>query len=541
MDFWQRFQKQFSDFWKEVNPSTKALVIVFLSVLLISVVVAVVMNRKPHFDLLYSRLNEATAAEMVRIMDDNNVPYELKNGGRDIYVEKSMGSRVRLLLKNKGLPKEGEGVGFEVFDRPNLGVTDFVQNVQHNRALAGELERTISKIKGIEGVRVHIVLPEEKLFEKDRVEATATVMLHLNFEGSLDPSQVKGIQQLTASSVEGLKPKNITVVDNFGNVLSEPSDEEGDLGMMTTRMGVQKNVESYYIKKVQSLLDQVLGKNNSVVRVDALLDLDKIEETEEKFDPESAVVRSEVITSEKSSGATNTSKGPPGVQSNLTPGSKESGAPSQENASNREVINNKYEIDKKVRHIMKSVGDVKKLTVSVFLKQKVKLDKEGKPALDDKGNPTPEARSADEMNTFMEIVKNAIGVDEKRGDKVVIKEVAFDKKKDEAMEAVETKSPMDVNALIGTLLKVLFSSLALVLFWMLLKRRGGGEAAGGGNQGGAIFEGNPAGGGAMTMGGAADQALQAVDRGTFIEAEVSKAVENYSGEAKRVLKNWLKE
>ncbi|EKD26318.1 MAG: flagellar M-ring protein FliF, partial [uncultured bacterium] len=453
MDFLIHFKNQFVDFYKSVDSSTKLLTFLFGIVLVISIGVAVFLNRKPDLTLLFGDINEATSAQIVNILDDNNISYELKNNGRNIYVEKSQVNRVRLMAKAKGLPKEGDSIGFEIFDKTNLGVTDFVQNIQHHRALAGELERTIANIKGVEGVRVHIVLPEEKLFEEKKNETSATIMLTLTYDGALDSSQINSIRQLTASSVEGLKPRNVTIVDNYGNVLAAQIDEEETIGLVSNRMGVQKNLENYYSNKVQSLLDSVLGIHNSVVRVDALLDFNKIEETEEKFDPESAVVRSEVITSESASGATTEAKGPPGVQSNMSPGAKSGDSSNQENKSNREVINNKYEIDKKVRHIVKSVGDIQKLTVSVFLKKQPKLDDNSKPVKNEAGEPQFIERSAEELKVFTDIVRNAMGFNEERGDKIVIKEVAFDKKP--VMEAALTKSgASDINSFIAPALKV---------------------------------------------------------------------------------------
>jgi flagellar M-ring protein FliF len=543
MEFFEKIKKQFLDFWKEVDSSTKLMVLLFLAVLIIAVSVAVSLNMKPNYVLLYGNLNESTASEMVKHMDDNNIPYELKNNGKDIYVLKGKVNNVRLMLKSKGLPKEGDNLGFEIFDRKNLGVTDFVQKIQHHRALAGELERTISKIKGVEGVRVHIVLPEESLFEKDQKEASATVFLNLSYEGALEGPQIKGIQQLTASSVEGLKPKNVTVVDHFGNVLGAPSEDDGDNGVLSSRMGIQKSLEAYYLKKVQSLLDSVVGKDNSVVRVDTLLDFDKVEETEEKFDPESAVVRTEVITSEKSSGTSNVAKGPPGVESNMAPGKKGSGGSSQENLSNREIINNKYEIDKKVRHLIKGMGDLKKLTVSVFLEQKIKTDKNGKPVTDENGNKSYEPRTAEEIKVFTDIVKNAIGYDEKRGDSVVLKEVPFEKRNQDIFKIEDIKTPQDVNSLIGTLMKVGFSVMVLILFWIMYKKNSG-ESGGhvtDKKKGKAVNkeeeeEEEDAGLSAFQTKG-----LKAVEKRAFIDHEVTKMVDQNQVETERVLKKWLKE
>ncbi len=552
MEFFQKLKSQITDFLKVVDPGTKLLAFMMIGVLFISVIIAVFMNRTPDFTLLFSNITESTAADIVKTLDDNNVEYELKNNGKNIYVKKDKANRVRLLLKAKGLPKDGDRVGFEIFDKTNLGVTDFVQNVQHHRALAGELERTISGIRGVEGVRVHIVIPEEKLFEKEKTSASATIMLTLHHEGALDASQIDGIRQLTSSSIEGMKPKNVTVVDNFGNVLAsvEDSSDEG-LSGISSRMALQKSVESYYIKKVQTLLDSVLGGSNSVVRIDALLDFDKIEETEEKYDPESAVVRTETITSEKASGATSSAKGPPGVQSNMSPANKSGGGSSQENQTSREVLNNKYEINKKVSHIIKSIGDVKKLTVSVFLKQKAKTDKNGDPVIGEDGKVIFEPRPPEEIKNFNEIVNNAIGFDEKRGDKVVIKEVPFDKKGDEAFFKKESFVSRDIHSAIAPGLKFILLFGLIFLFLTLLKKRLNHEGYSSvqtkhihesgrgatGNKMAQIAEVYDAG----ELSVIKEKGLKAVEKGAFVESEISKLVENFPTETELVLKNWLKD
>ena len=547
MEFFERFKKQFSAFYGAVDPGTKLLAFLILFVLIAAVSVAVFLNRQPDYSLLFSNLSEATAADVVRVLDDNGFQYELKNGGRNVYVDKAVANKVKLILKAKGLPKDGDRVGFEIFDKTNLGVTDFVQTIQHHRALAGELERTIGAIKGVDSVRVHIVLPEEKLFEKEKQEPTATILLTLTHEGALDSNQIDGIRQLTASSVEGLKPKSITIVDNFGNVLAASQDGDEGVGLMTSRMTVQRSVEAYYIKKVQTLLDSVLGAGNSVVRVDAMLDFNKIEETEEKFDPESAVVRQETITTEKTAGSTSSSKGAPGVQSNMTPGVKNSGSGnSQENQTSREVLNNKYEIDKKITHVIRSVGDIKKLSISVFLKQKSKLDKDGKPVIGEDGKIQFDPRPADELKSYNDIVNNAIGFDDKRGDKVVIKEVPFDKRVDLSEYAPKQFSSGDVNSLIAPAIKFMVLGGLVLFFSRNVMRKGGGDSLQAPRKSSGASSGeeppqmeSPAVGSDLLA--LREKGLKAVEKGAFVESEITKLVDNFPSETEVVLKKWLKE
>ena len=334
------------------------------------------------------------------------------------YIPKEKIYSVRLSLAGKGLPKKGQTIGFEIFDKTNLGMTEFVQKINYYRAVQGELARTISSIDGVEAARVHIVIPEESIFKEDQKETTASVALQLRAQGVLDAGQIAGIRQLVATSVEGLKANNISIIDNWGNILSQPSSGEDTIGdLATSQISIQKAVENHYVKKIESLLASVLGNNNAVVRVNAQLNFDKIEKTVETYNPESAVVRQETITSESSSGKTQGAQGPPGVQANIRGEAGTQGTPQQQSSTSREVVSNIYEIDKTVQHIVEGVGEIKNLTASVFIRQKTTTDEEG--------NVKPVPRSADEMAVFEDIVKNALGFNEKRGDRVSVKELSL--------------------------------------------------------------------------------------------------------------------
>ena len=552
MELFQHFKNQFTQFWRDVDPSTKLLVMLLGGVLVAAVVVAVMLNQKPNMSLLYGRLDEGSASQIVAVLNENNVTYELKNNGKDIYVEKNRVSETRLLLRERDLPKDGSGVGYEIFDKNQFGVTDFVQNIQHQRALEGELARTIAKIKGVEGARVHIVLPKERLFKKDNQFATATIFLKLAFDGALDSSQIQGIQRLVGSSVEGLKPKHVTVVDNYGNILAGSDDQEESHVRATNRMQMQKNVEHYYTQKAQTLLDTVLGKSGSIVRVAAVINFDRVEETQETFDPESAVVRSEVITTEKASGSSEKAKGAPGVQSNMSPGSSSSAENKETSQSSHEVINNRYEIDKTIRHIIKGAGRVEKVTISVFIKQRVALDEEGNPKKDAQGNLEVMPRSEEELIAFRDIIQHAIGFDESRGDKIVVKEVPFEAKEMPFPETLDASaSSTNVNDYVRLIVEVIFSLIFLLTFRRLIKRRAADKSVV--TSAGIASSGEAASERAISSEGGGDEEelesdknvnetdLEKLEKSAFIEGQVGQVMEDYPSEAEQVIKNWVRD
>jgi flagellar M-ring protein FliF len=376
---------------------------------------------RPSYDLLYSRLDQADAGLIIEQLRDMNIKYMLRDGGRSIYVPTNKVYDLRLDFASEGIPK-GKGVGFEIFDKTSFGITDFVQRMNYIRAIQGEISRTISQLEEVVSTRVHIVIPETELFSDNQKETTASIALSVKPGAVLSREQINGIRYLTASAVEGLDPQNITIIDQYGNILSKNSGAADELNLSANQLDLQKNVERHLATKAQSMLEAVLGINGAIVRVNADLNFEQIEVTEEKFDPESAVVRSEQITSEKSSGGIS-GGAPSGTASNLEQGKYDpvGGSSSQ---SQKEIIKSTYEIDRKVQKIIQSVGDIKKLSAAVFIR-KLK---------DSNGNYV--VRDANEMKQLEQIIQSALGYNEKRGDQVVVTEIVFN---EEAMSSGEKR------------------------------------------------------------------------------------------------------
>ncbi|RPJ38569.1 MAG: flagellar M-ring protein FliF, partial [Deltaproteobacteria bacterium] len=256
-------------------------------------------NSTPDYQVLFSNLSQEDAGEMVAKLKEKKIPFELSPGGTSILVPKEKVYDVRLALTAEGLPKGG-GVGFEVFDRTSLGTTDFVQKLNYQRAMQGELSRTIKQIKEVEQARVHIVTPKESLFVEEQKKPTASVFLKTRAGMSLSASQVEGIVHLVASAIEGLDPSHITVVDTSGRILSKRNDSSLIGQMTTNQLDYQRNLEEGYKRKIQGMLEEMLGLNKAIARVSADIDFQQVDITEERFDP-NGVVRSEQKNSERSS------------------------------------------------------------------------------------------------------------------------------------------------------------------------------------------------------------------------------------------------
>lgn len=371
-------------------------------------------NQRPDYQILFSNLTQEDAAEIVSKLKERKIPYQLSGQGGAILVPKEQVYDVRLSLASEGLPKGG-GVGFEVFDRTSLGTTDFVQRLNYQRALQGELSRTIRQIKEIEQARVHIVTPKEALFLDEQKKPTASVLIKTRSGMALAPPQVEGIVHLVASAVEGMEPGNVTVVDTSGRILSKKNDSTF-LGQLTaSQLEYQRNIEEGLKKKVQTMLEEVLGFNKAIARVSAEIDFQQVDITEERFDP-NTVLRSEQKNVERS-----TVKG--GVSSSGKAKGSEASASSATNLSESERQNElrNYEVSKINKRIKSPIGTVKRISAAVI------VDGIHKETTDSKGKRQKQyqPRTPEEMKSLENIVKKAIGYDEGRGDQIEVLNIPF--------------------------------------------------------------------------------------------------------------------
>jgi flagellar M-ring protein FliF len=403
---------------------------------IIGAVYLAVIGSRTEYGVLFSNLAEQDAAVIVNKLKEAEVPYRLENGGATIHVPSSQVYELRLQLASEGLPQSGI-VGYEIFDKTNVGITEFVQKLNYKRALEGELARTIKSLKEIAGARVHIMIPEPRLFTEQEKEATASVLLSLKAGVQLKPNQIDGIMHLVASSVEGMKTENVTVVDANGNVLSNNQQRDTMASLTSGQLDMQRKVEAYFTDKVQSLLDGVVGRNNALVRVTAELSFDQVERNSETYDPESPVVRSEQKTTEASAGADS------------------SGGKSESTITN-------FEINKTIERVIGGVGRIARLSVAVMVNGSYR---ETTGAAGDKVMEYV-PRSDEEMRKLGALVRNAVGFDAARNDQVDVTNIAFD-----LTEAQRLREDVESSDLWETIrLVAMYGSMAVAcvaLFLML--------------------------------------------------------------------------
>lgn len=381
-----------------------------VSVVLFSVII--MQSQVADYSLLFANMPSRDASSVVQWLKDRKIPYRLEDGGRDILIPADQVYEARIELAGSGM-SEG-GVGFEIFDKQNFGMTDFAQKVNYRRALQGELMRTINSLGPVEAARIHLALPEKRLFRDQQQQATASVIVKLVSGRRLKESQLQGIVHLVSGSVEGLESENVTVVDSSGKVLSKSRADEISGPMTPGMLTYQQTMEQRLEARAQSLLDRALGAGNSLVRVTAEVDFDQRELVEETLDPKGAVVVAEQTSSEE--GSSEVAGGVPGVVSNLQEGGAATTGTTPSSRS-QEMVN--YELSKVVSKTVQSVGNVKNLSVSVLVADRVTPGAEG-------SGPTSTPRSEEELQSIEKMVRTALGINNTRGDLLSVVSMPFE-------------------------------------------------------------------------------------------------------------------
>jgi flagellar M-ring protein FliF len=384
----------------------------------------------PEYRVLFTDMEPEEASQVVARLSAQKVEYRLANGGRDVQVPKDDVDRLRLSFSNDGLPTSGR-IGFEIFDRTAFGQTEFLEQVNYRRALEGEIARTIATISEVASARVHIAMAKDSLFGSRMQPAKASIVLKLRRNRPLATGTVTGITNLVASSVEGLRPENVVLIDSFGRPLTRPSEEGGDEPLSGAQMERQARLEKDMSTRVVSLLEPVVGQDRVRVNVSARLSSNTEEQTEERFDP-ATVIRSRQVTMDGTTngaaqglaGARGNLPGPApptpaGTPSNATPPPAAASALSSAQRS-AEIVN--YEVSKTVKHTIHPRGDIARLSVAVILDDDhiVAKDASGKMA------QTVKPRNPAELQKIQQIVAAAVGLDTTRGDQLTVENIAFD-------------------------------------------------------------------------------------------------------------------
>lgn len=469
---------------------------------------ALTMNLGEPKSLLYSNLDAKEAGSITGALEQAGIKYEVKGDGGTILVPRDQVASTRLMLSGKGLPTSGS-VGYEIFDEANaLGQTDFVQQLNRQRALEGELARTIRGLEGVTSVRVHLVLPQRQLFEEASDPPSASVTLGI---GAREPGaeQVKAVQNLIAGAVPGLKPERVTVVDQHAKTLSGP--QEG----LDQADGRKNEVETRIAKTVRTLVEGMVGPGKARVNVTADLDLARVTVQEETYNPDGQVVRSESTTEENANETEPADNGQTSATSNIPGGAPPNAAQAGSSSGKTESTTN-YEISKTTRTEINEPGQIKRLSVAVAVDGVTAPGKDGKP-----GPYSP--RSADEMKRLEELVRTAVGYNEERGDQVTVANVRFPSLDagDGGVSATNPLMGFDKNDIMRAVELAVMALVAILMMLFvvrpLLKNAGGGG-------GGQLMTMGHGGGQTMMVPSADGQSMQiAVDPATGQPLQIAQA------------------
>ena len=370
----------------------------------------------PQMVPLFTDLSVEDSASIVKDLERQAIAYQLKNDGAIVLVAKDNVARLRMKLAEGGLPKGG-GVGYEIFDKSDaLGSTTFVQNINHLRALEGELARTIRSLDRVQAVRVHLVLPDRPLFSRDKIEPTATIVLKVR--GSLEPQQVRAIRHLVATAVSGLKPERVSVIDETGKLLADGAAQTDPLagaGADERKAAYEKRLRD----QVEAIVSSVVGPGHARVEITADFDVNRITQTSDKYDPDGRVVRSSQNREESSS----TSEDKSGGGAPVSVGNELPGATKQPNGSTsgdqtrktEEIVN--YEISRTTKTEVTEAGRVNRVSAAVLV--------DGNYTKNAKGEVTYQPRTKEEIDRITALVRTAIGFDAKRGDQVEVVNLRF--------------------------------------------------------------------------------------------------------------------
>ena len=430
-------------------------------------------GKTPDYRVLYGNLSDRDGGAIIESLQQMNVPYKFAEGGGALLVPADKVHEVRLRMASQGLPK-GSLVGFELMENQKFGTSQFLEQMNYQRALEGELARSVQTLASVQSARVHLAIPKPTVFVKEQQQPGASVVLTLHPGRTLDGSQISGIVHLISSSVPNMPAKNVTVVDQSGALLS--SAKEGSAGQMdATQISYVRQIEQAYINRIEAIIAPLIGANNVRAQVTADVDFAQTEQTAESYkpnqDPKESTLRSQQTMASTNGGGQNAS-GVPGALSNqppipatapiVAPASSVAVATGGGAASSLKESTVNYEVDRTIRHTKLPVGSIKRLSVAVVLNNRTVTDKNGKKS----SKPLNDS----EKEQITALVKDAMGFNVSRGDSLNVLNSAFNVEK----ETITPEEPFwkqpEMIALAKDLLKyLLIAGIGLYLLFGVIR------------------------------------------------------------------------
>ena len=381
----------------------------------------VLWSQTPEYSMLYGSLSDVEMAEVASALDAAVIPYRLERGSGAITVPAENVHAARLKLASRGLPR-GNGTGFELLDqKQGFGTSQFMEQARFNRAIEGELARTIATLQSVESARVHLAIPKRSVFVRDKDKPRASVVLRLFSGARLDDERLAGIVHMVASSVPGLVADNVTVVDQGGRLLTA-SNDGGVMAGSGRQLAYTRKIESDYIKRIEDILIPIVGEQGVRAQVSADIDFTVVESTTESYQPDNRAVRSEETFEESTRGSgvagvpgALTNQPPAGGTTDAAGGQTGEGQGAALNSTRRATRN--YEVDRNISHTRTAPGTLKQLSVAVLVDYRTQAD--------EAGATERVALTAEELQRVEELVKEAVGFSEERADSIKVNNIPF--------------------------------------------------------------------------------------------------------------------
>ncbi|MBX3016628.1 MAG: flagellar M-ring protein FliF [Bdellovibrionaceae bacterium] len=460
--FFASLSNQFREFFRGLGPTKRMSIIAATLVFFLAGVVMTVMVSGRDYVTLLTNVPSDQVALIAQKLNEKNVPFQLRDEGKTVAVPAELLHSTQMaLMAEVGSAKLGT-IGLEVFDKQDFSMNSYAQRVNYQRALQGELIRSINTLTSVRQSKVLLALPAKKTFLEDSGQATASVVVELHPGKSLSADQVRGIQFLVASSVEGLNAEKVTVVDDRGKMLTR----SGDITTSGTSeiLDLKRKIESDLEERIEALLAKVVGQAKVVARVDATLNNKIISAIEESVDPEQTAIRSQQTEEESSEGSRANPTGVPGSRNNIPGAGAEGEAVSFRQGVRKEVKNTAFEVPKTVKNIREMAGNLERISVAVLV--------DGVQQNITKEDGTIEnkwvARSPEEITKYEALVRNAIGFSQQRGDSVKIENIQFIA--EDFSEADRLLTSLERRKLLHALLKWALLGFSLALFFFIVVR-----------------------------------------------------------------------
>lgn len=469
-DFFEKVFRNFGEFFKGLDTARKIGLIAIACIITASMAGIVIWASKTDYEVLYTDLNREDSKSIAVILEEKKIPYQTSSDGKTIRIPKDLVEKWRLELATMGVQFSGT-VGYEVFDKQSFGTTSFVQKINKQRALEGELVKTIMYIKGVKRARVHLSIPESSPFVSEKKPPSASVVIELDNGVTLNESEIRGMASLVASSVEEMRPENVVILDSRGKKLSE-NNADAMTGFTANKLALENKMNRQYEQQVEEILGKVVGEGKIIAKVTVNMDFTESTSTETTYDNENKAVISEVVNSQKLVGSRPSPQGIPGARSNLPGEEPQPGVPETKNNVDKELATRNYNVPTKVTKSNRPTAQVKSISAAVM------LDGKRVPMLDEKGNAVVgkdgkqvmkyEKWTDADLANFSAIVASALGVDEKRGDKITIKNMEFAQEDMAQIEAMMREK--ENRALLNNIVKYVAIGLAITLFFFLVVR-----------------------------------------------------------------------